>query len=46
MTIVLSASAIVSAAGALTYGLANGKLSELGRLAFAVGLLALLMHLK
>lgn len=39
--------AAVTVVGALVYGLSNnGKVSELGRLAFACGLLALLLGLR
>lgn len=45
MTISASIPLIVTAAGGLVHlAVRPGRLSELGRLAFAVGLLALLLH--
>ena len=46
MRLVLTIPAIVTVVGALTYGLANGKLSEIGRISFAMGLLAVLVGLR
>ncbi len=46
MTLVLTLPAIVCVVGGLVYGLAAGKASELGRLAFACGLLAFLLIAK
>lgn len=45
-TIVLTLPAIVTVLGVVVYALAAGKAGELGRLAFAVGLLALLFGLR
>jgi len=39
MTLSILVPLLVAIAGALVYGLAGGKLSELGRIAFFVGLL-------
>jgi hypothetical protein len=44
MIVIASVPALVALAGALVYALsANGKVSEMGRIAFAFGLLVLLM---
>jgi len=44
MTINLALPAIVAIVGLLLYGLTSGKVSEVGRVAFFAGLLALLMR--
>ncbi len=41
---ILTIPAVVAAIGAVVYGVTDGKVSELGRLAFACGLLAVLLH--
>lgn len=46
MKIILSIPALVSVAGCLTYGLAQGKLAEIGKMAFVAGLAALLIGLR
>lgn len=47
MHVNLTAPAIVAVVGALTYGLVNnGKLSEIGRLAFFAGLLTFLLGMR
>lgn len=46
MSITLTLAPIVAVVGALVYGLTQGKPSELGRLGFACGLLAFLMHFR
>lgn len=46
MTIHLGIPLLVAFVGALTYGFANGKLAELGRLSFAAGLLAFLLSFR
>lgn len=44
MTLQIGIPAIACVVGGLVYGLTGGKLSELGRMAFFAGLLALLLH--
>lgn len=46
MTLYLTAPAIVALIGVVAYGLADGKLGELGRLAFACGLFVALLQLR
>ena len=46
MSFSLSIPMIVAAAGGIVYLALEGKISELGKLAFAVGLLAALLHLR
>jgi len=46
MKIILSLPAITAVLGVIVYVAFNGKPSELGRVAFAVGLLAVLLALK
>lgn len=45
-SLALSIPGIVMFVGALTYGLSNSKIAELGKMAFGAGLLALLLVLR
>ena len=46
MTVTLAIPALVSLVGVVIYGVTQGKLSEIGRIAYAFGLLVTLMHLR
>lgn len=46
MTVTLAIPALVSLLGVVLYGATEGKLSEIGRVAYAFGLLVTLMHLR
>lgn len=46
MSIYLTVPALVALVGVVVYGITDGKLGELGRLAFACGLFVALMHLR
>ncbi len=46
MHVYLTIPALVALVGVLVYGISNGKASEVGRIAFAFGLLVTLMHLR
>lgn len=44
MTIQVTASVVIAVAGALIFALTGGKASEIGRIAFGVGLLACVVY--
>ncbi len=46
MQIYLTIPALVAVIGVVVYGITQGKASEIGRIAFAFGLLVTLMHLR
>ncbi len=43
-TMILTIPAVVAVIGAIVYAVTEGKASELGRLAYGCGLLAVLLH--